>query len=370
MPEWIQSSCTNWIREECKILVKLVVHIGHGKTGSSSIQRSLLQAGRQLDSQGVKYLGLMLEHAGNVDKKTWQQHVGSDIFFDRMKADQACAELEEVISQELARLSAEGFRKAIWSNEWILQRPNAVIPALKALVEQGYDLEIQAYIRRHDKWAISAYTQWGIRHKNYKGPIVPFELWAEKYGGDLSFSNTLKPWEDAFSSRLRLMNFDASGDAVEHFMRRNGLVNIPTVKENVSPAAAVVACQAVYNSRKRDAVQPQAFDSVLRFSEQGDENRAELPDLNRLMPSVSLLENLLAENAQDISHINELLVSSGEPTLNFEDPAKGPEHPEPWAVDQVILKLVFALIDETERLKSQVNALQAKIAAQASDKAS
>jgi len=40
---------------------KLIVHIGMGKTGTTSIQRALRISTKELDSKGVKYLGMWFE---------------------------------------------------------------------------------------------------------------------------------------------------------------------------------------------------------------------------------------------------------------------------------------------------------------------
>ena len=43
--------------------IELILHIGAGKTGTSSIQETLRNNSLALNDQHVKYLGLMLEFA-------------------------------------------------------------------------------------------------------------------------------------------------------------------------------------------------------------------------------------------------------------------------------------------------------------------
>lgn len=100
----------------------MIVHVGHGKTGSSSIQQSLNLAGDRLGQQGVHYLGLMLEHAQTRKRFPWQNQIGSGLFFDQMDAEQARAELLEVLEAEVEQLQAAKVARAIWSNEWLLKR--------------------------------------------------------------------------------------------------------------------------------------------------------------------------------------------------------------------------------------------------------
>ena len=346
------------------MMVKLVVHIGHGKTGSSSIQRSLLEATKQLELQGIKYLGLMLEHARNASRPVWQVRTGSDRFFDQTIATQANQELSTVLEEELKQLTDQGVATAIWSNEWLLERPNHTLPALKGLRDKGFEIEFQCYVRRHDKWAQSAYTQWGLKHKSYTGPILDFPDWLMVFGErQFQFSPSLSIWDEAFGDRLSVFNFDSAGDVVQHFLQANGIFNIPSLNENVSADPIFVAAQTVFNSRKAAPVLPLAFETILKTTERGDENRVFLPTLDKLMPTTEILERLVKDRAEDISQINTLLIRSGEPPLSFETPPKKVQHPTPWEMDQFILKLLFAYAEEAGVMRGQIAALQQQLTA-------
>lgn len=344
--------------------MKLIVHIGHGKTGSSSIQKTLLAAQPRLAAQNVTYLGMMLEYARNVVRPAWQVDSGSDRFFDETPSETATAELIDLLDQELQNLAGEGITKAIWSNEWILTRPQAILPCLQELQRRGVPVEVQCYVRRHDKWAQSAYAQWGLKHKSYPGPIRDFASWLAVFGDrDFRFAPSLAIWEGTFGSDLRVFNFDRAGDVVQHFLATNGITNIPSIHDNVSPDPVVTAAQAVFNSRARLAVLPEAFGRLLALAEKSDENAVYLPLLDQLVPSAATLEDIVRDRAEDIAKIDALLQRSGEPVLSF-DPAPVPlGHPSSWDMDQLLLKLIFGLANEVEQLKRQMAFLQAKVAA-------
>lgn len=345
-------------------MVKLIVHIGHGKTGSSSIQESLLKAQPQLEAQGIRYLGLMLEHARNTDRPRWQVHGGSDLYFNATSAEQANAELLAVLQDELQRLQREGVQKAIWSNEWLAQRGQMVLPALRQLLEQGWDIEVQCYIRRHDKWILSAYSQWGLKHKSYPRPLLDFPSWfSHHWGRALNFSQTLDLWDSVFSGRLKVFNFDASGDVVQHFMRVNGIAGVESIVDNVSKAAPVAAAQAVFNSRKTGQVLPETFNSVAELAERGDENRQSLPELDKLLPCGADLRKIVEERQGDITRLNWFLSRSGEPVLSFDKAPLETKHPSPWEMDQYLLKLIFGMREENLEMKSQIRDLQTKLTA-------
>lgn len=345
-------------------MVKLIVHIGNGKTGSSSIQKTLLEAHARLAAQNVIYLGIMLEHARNVVRPAWQFVGGSARFFDETPSETATAQLIDLLDEELHKLAGEGITKAIWSNEWILTRPQAILPCLQELQHRGVPVEIQCYVRRHDKWAQSAYAQWGLKHKSYSGPIRDFATWLVDRGDrDFRFAPSLEVWEGTFGADLRVFNFDKAGDVVQHFLAANGIKDIPSINDNVSPDPVVTAAQAVFNSRARAAVLPAAFDRLRALAEKSDENAAYLPTLDQLAPSAATLGDIVRDSAEDIARIDALLQRSGEPVLSL-DPAPQPlGHPSSWDMDQLILKFIFGLADEVAQLSEQVANLQAKVAA-------
>lgn len=351
-------------------MVKLVVHIGHGKTGSSSIQETLLQNTPILSSQGIKYLGLVLEHADTESKLPWQRMGGSDAFFDGISAADASEQLYDVLSNCISKLRQNGFSLAIWSNEWLATRGAHVYPALERLKESGTDVEVQCYVRRHDKWAQSAYLQWGIKDKSNEGPIRDFDAWLEVFGQrDFLFSPSLHSWDDIFGSKLRVFNYDSAGDVVQHFLVANGISDVTPVTENVTPDQILLAAQSVFNALKKRRVRPVEFGKISRLVARSDENRTVLPPLDRLTPTVEVLHEIVASRQADIDDVNMFLARSGEPPLTFANPPVQAHHPTPWEMDQWILKLVYSLVEEIGQMRKQINALQADLKPSKDDKA-
>lgn len=351
-------------------LVKLVVHIGHGKTGSSSIQKTLSQHASELSNQGVKYLGLMLEHATNSYRMSRQRVTGSDLFFDKTSNSDANSELFEVLSSEISTLERSGFSRAIWSNEWLATRGRQVLPALGELRARGIEMEVQCYVRRHDKWAQSAYLQWGLKHKSYDGPLRDFESWLLVFGQrDLRFGPSLQAWDNVFHDSLRVFNYDTSGDVVEHFLAANGISGLAVADDNVTPDPVLLAAQAVFNARAQGRVFPAAFEPLRRLANKYDENRSIIPSLDNLTATEEQLADIVASHRNDIEEVNRFLLRSGEPLLSFSEPARQPHHPTPWEMDQWILKLAYAMAEETIQLRKQVNSLQTQLNALKDDKA-
>jgi len=349
-------------------VVKLIVHIGHGKTGSSSIQKTLLNAREDLEARKVKYLGLMLEHARTKPPKSWQHRSGSGFFFGQFPEETAQHELAEVLRTELSQLEKDGYRHAIWSNEWIFERPARILPVLVDLAARGRNIEIQVYLRRHDKWAVSAYTQWGLRHKTYQGVILPFAEWARRRGARFArYHSLIHPWRDAFQDKVRVMNFDATGDVTEHFLRVNGISGIPVLSDNVSPPDAELISAVVYNSAKTEEVPTARFDRIAKLVARFDETGAEVPPLDELMPDREALDALVAERSEDIEKINALLLASDEPPLSFDSAPRTIKHPSAWEMDRMLLKFVFGLSEELIRLRGEVAQLRKQFQDQSPD---
>lgn len=60
---------------------ELILHIGAGKTGSTSVQFTLQRSREQLAAQGLGYLGLMLEEAEAARDMDWSVRGAPQAFF-------------------------------------------------------------------------------------------------------------------------------------------------------------------------------------------------------------------------------------------------------------------------------------------------
>jgi len=336
-------------------LTKLVVHIGHGKTGSSSIQKTLVEGGPGLARQNIRYLGIMLEYAQNTAKPKWQFPEGSDIFFSPQKADERAREIYPILKEELEVLAKQGVKTAIWSNEWILERYAYIIPALQRLRSEGHEVHLQCYVRHPDKWAQSAYSQWGLKHKSYPGEIRPFGKWRSVFGSSFKVYPDVKQWADCFGSDFHLFNFDEAGNVVAHFLKANSVQDLNVVNENITPSPEIIAAQAVFNNRSYDPVWPQSFDPFLNFLQKHDPAGVKTPELGDLMPSRDELAQLVEESSDDILKVNSILEASGEPRLSFSSPPKQIDQPTSWEMEQFLLKAVFALFQQVTHLQNELN---------------
>jgi len=314
-----------------------------------------MEGGPGLAKQDIRYLGIMLEYAQNTAKQNWQIPGGADIFFSPQKADERAEEVYLILKEELEVLTKQGVKTAIWSNEWILERHAFMIPILQRLWDEGQEINLQCYVRRPDKWAQSAYSQWGLKHKTYLGEIKPFEKWRSDSGISFKAYPDVKQWVDCFGSDFRLFNFDETGNVVAHFLKVNGVRDLDVVNENITPSPEIMAAQAVFNNRSHDAVRPLSFIPFLNFLQRHDPAGVKTPELGDLMPSTDELARLVEESFDDVEKVNSILEASGEPPLSFASPPKQIDQPTSWEMEQFLLKAVFGLFQKVNNLQHQLD---------------
>ena len=336
--------------------MKIVVHIGAGKTGSSSIQAELERSAETLAEHRTKYLGLMLDHASAKHKFEWQKHSGSPVFFHQLSKEQAIEELRAALSAEIEAASISGTETLIWSNEWIFGRDDRVIPALKSFADQGVEIAPQAYVRRHDKWAMSAYMQWAIKNKQNRGPILTFKEWAGKRRFD--FSNTLTRWTDELNREIEVFNYDAIDDVVQHFFNWLDVPHEIGERDNVTPSSEILAAWAVYNNRFKEPVPMNRFQQFLRRIKNANQNETSARNFKELLPSEEDIVAIRKQHENDLRRLNEILVRSDEEPLELEGPIKLPSAPSEPALSYLMLEMIFNLHDRVTALERRLKSFE------------
>lgn len=193
---------------------RLIIHVGMGKTGSTSIQMSLRSNEDLLEKMGVKYLGLMLENVNLPKEYSWQ-HSGGWHTLLRLGNEKSTEELVEAFAYVNDTLSS-AISTLIWSNESLFfdfEQVNAV-----KILEKIYDIHVIGYIRRPDDWISSAYLQWGVKHKTYTGPLQSFRQWSKVL--PYTVAPRIDFWKSLFD-RSDFFNFNAVGDVTRHFLEKS-----------------------------------------------------------------------------------------------------------------------------------------------------
>lgn len=328
--------------------IRLIFHIGAGKTGTSSIQHTFLRNHAALRAQGIGYLGLMLEHADRV-AYPWQAASGSELFH-ALPREQAEAQLSEVLAGCVAQAQASGLHTLVWSNESFFDRNQAARGPLLKLMADGLDVQWVAYVRRHDAWIRSAYVQWAIKHKTNTGPVMPFSDWVQRRPA--RFAPALLDLLKAFPGRLSIRNFDAAHDAVGDFcsLLPVDMGHLPVVRDNASPSNEETLLRALFNTRVREKILPVRFDRlVARHTQFGSSPTAYLA---ALMPNASDLAAVREQATNDRLALDDLLLAQGQPTVDTSERVVQPVEVNTESLLMALAHLVMHQAQRIERLEA------------------
>ncbi|GAB2718983.1 hypothetical protein [Halomonas garicola] len=330
---------------------KLIIHVGMGKTGSSSIQKTLRVARPTLERHGIKYLGLMLEHL-NLPTAQYDWHVVDGWFaYTNKERVQANSELAHALQYADDQLPTE-LHTLIWSNESLFDRFEDVQPALDALRDR-YDIRVIGYIRRPDSWILSAYLQWGIKHKAYRGPLKPFRAWVQ----DKPYVVTpmAEQWA-ALADEARFFNFDDINDVSAQFVRDAlGLSEeeVPSLRENDTPPPAAMALFAYHNSMTEGTVLPDELEPLLKQAGLY-EKMPKSPPYNRLLPDEAEVAEYVERHRDEIERINTLFATGGQSGFDLATPRFKDYTTTPLDTNRAMMQLITHLWHEVEDLKAQL----------------
>lgn len=339
---------------------KLIIHVGMGKTGSSSIQKSLFQSRSLLLDNGVYYLGLMLENYPLTSEYSWHlaagwRHLTTLSLDDRTK--QLAAAFNE-INKNLPT----SIHTLVWSNESLFVQPGE-FKILMQFLNEYFETCIVGYIRRPDAWILSAYLQWGIKHKSYKGGLKNFNRWVDdkRYVA----SPMMREWSElAFQSGFH--NFDAIDNVCEHFITTYLPImsdSIKSIRANESPSPVALSLFALYNSSFSREVLPDELEPLLKNSKVWDKNaQPRAVNVNSLLPSEEAIAKFVATHSDEIDNINQIFSESGESMFHI-DSIKYKD----YSVNQVeilrsLLRMITYLNDELISVKKETGNLQLKFA--------
>ncbi|MEN9501954.1 MAG: hypothetical protein RI964_1239 [Pseudomonadota bacterium] len=333
----------------------LIVHIGMGKTGSSSIQKTLAGASEALAQQQAMYLGLNFESC-HYKKYEWQKAGGWPELFERNDTT-FHTELKDVLLHAIKEGREKNFAKLIWSNESLFNAHHRIIPTLSEVQQsENIDVKIITYIRRHDSWAQSAYIQWGIKHKTYRGEIKSFREWINK--GRLNYSSSANPWAKAFHN-FEIINFDKAGNIVKSFFDIAELdySHIYERRDNESPNLVALSLWAMFNDLSNEPVLPHALENLLKRAGLIDKEPRSI-DIQTLLPNLQDLEYVRKISKEDRENINQLLAKCEQPLIETEHAKLKSTTIDHWQMHSALLMLLVDLNKQVNILKQQIKKLQ------------
>lgn len=339
----------------------LLVHIGTGKTGSTAIQQALSQSEAQLRLQGVHYWGLNLEGADNSNRFPWQDQSGTGEL-QKLNDNVASRQLEEALMDALDRLPNGA--TAVWSNESIYERPGAYLSLLQGLQSEQVKCTIIAYARSHRDYIGSAYKQWGIKHKTYRGPILGFSDWVVARRNFLSYGVKLAQWDATFTDRFRIFNYDTIDDVVKHFNTflpaGSDLTPGSHQRVNRSPGPGILALYALHNSQFKEPVTPEAMVNLLKQFPRVRQSQP-VPAIQSLFPSTAQLDEAERVLKEDAELVNSLLRRHGQPAIGQGKADAGvPTRNHDEITSDVLAALMHIIIGQNQRIIQLEQALLGK----------
>lgn len=325
--------------------MRLILHIGMGKTGSSSIQSALNNATEQLAAQRARYLGMWFD----MIDPGFRGVANQPKFFRQSPEDlrEAGARFAEVVRQQADETGTETF---ILSNEAISGAAGAMKPFIDVLRET---MEVQAigYVRRPESWLPSAYVQWGIRDKTDTGPVPSYGTKARTL---VNWYNGLLGWAERMPELLEVRSYDAAEDVVQDFAAACGLaLDSPPKRALERGDDTEIVLRALFNARFEETVLPQVFERmVLR----GTRGPTDLETAVRRYLDYSETGEIVAENRALFERYNSAfgldLVDTG---------AAPPPPPDPETLRRRMLDHVVELTLEQSRRISRLEQRLRKI---------
>lgn len=142
--------------------MRLVLHPGHPKCGSSSIQFALYSNIDQLAEQGVFIPNRRFEFPA--DGRAYRERLGNPVhYFEAISDTGTAAAFEDKLIASLAAIGSAGGQKVIISAENLGNQPGITTrrPVHEILARHFPDTRVVFYVRRQDEWMVSSWQQWG-----------------------------------------------------------------------------------------------------------------------------------------------------------------------------------------------------------------
>ena len=350
-----------------------ILHIGTGKTGTTSIQSRLKQAGEELLGRGYYY------------PETWgPRHHGqlARIMSPRSRAaaDAAVASL----SNELAQLP-ESVHTVAFSSE--LMYGQSLVPGSVARLKEALDpyfdsFKLVVYLRRQDEMAVSGYSTLIKGGRIFEDPFDMGEARLRVF----DYAANLEPWSEAFGRDAIVARvFDrtefAGGDVVTDFLHAVGIGALATKAENpeANPSLDAAALEFLRRINAAASGTRDVFETA-----DGNAKQAHTPRTTRL-PKLLVEEfpgkGMLPAREQAVAFYERFRQTNAEVLARYfprraqlfrEDFSRYPDVPEKpseTAMLDVAVRVVLVLLRQLDRYSAADHVRQARKARETGDTA-
>lgn len=235
--------------------MRLVLHVGMGKSGSTSIQHALRSHHGELASQGVEFLGMWLD---GIDP-TYRGFMQQEKLWALPEPDrrEAGAKLAGFMADRRRETGVETF---ILSNESWSGQALGLRPIIDQVISAGICVSVIAFVRDPATWLPSAHVQWGVRNKMNKGAILHYEESARRL---VKWYSGIIEWAEEMPDHFTAFSYDRSSDVVQAFATAAGVaLGKPQRRMMERSEGAEILMRALFNHRFEEAELPTAFNEV------------------------------------------------------------------------------------------------------------
>jgi hypothetical protein len=239
----------------------------------------------------------------------WQKPSQTEVFHTLNESETEEA-LEAILREEVEDAQKTGVHTLIWSNESFPGRCEKVFNVLEKLERKYFKLRIIAYVRSYEKWAKSAYLQWGIKHKTYTGELIPFKKWflTRTHG----FYESFRPIIEQAPDKITIRNMESVNDVVVDFLSYCNVhfEGIKIFRVYESPKNLEVYLRSIFNNSFEDMVAPDMYDTTVACRIKI--GNAPEDYLQYLLPSKEDLVSVSEHYKKDKQLLNKFLESKNE----------------------------------------------------------
>lgn len=200
---------------------EVILHIGAGKTGTSSIQRCLSNNANELLNHDI--------YVPSTDLSLDGQRTGQHVWYFASLRKKTIEEAKTALETNLrAQLKTQSQSKILLSAENLSDR-NGISSLFKDLAKE-YTFKIIFYIRRQDNYLLSAWQQWFAKADN------DFWAWMLRSAGNIgNWKLVIEDWESVIPrENIQVRIYDrqelVNEDVVSDFFN---LLNVPTSSLNI-----------------------------------------------------------------------------------------------------------------------------------------
>ncbi|RPE72101.1 hypothetical protein EDD53_1244 [Pacificibacter maritimus] len=247
--------------------MKLSLHIGMGKTGTTALQSFLGESAVYLKQHRCFYLGRILGRIPDGPRPRNQSQAA--------QAATLRSALEALESHAATPEFRADFDLVVWSNEILATNPDPrdqikTIAEFAASSNVFTNVEVVLVLRRQDDWLEAAYQQWGLMNKLKTGHQIPSpQDYAAQVAPILDYAHIYELWSAALP--VTVLTYDdlmAKGGSVECFCdlwgvpRPDDIQKFRSVRSSAGPAISTL--YSYFNRAFPARMKSEVFDKFIK----------------------------------------------------------------------------------------------------------